>query len=386
MVALTGQGWRRAAVVVVGLAAAGLAARVLFDSSDELLTAADTLTSVGVWWVLVAVVVEMLSYAARGAACAVVLRRGGAAVGPVTLAAGTLAGDAAAYCLPFGFAASGVVMVGVLRRRQVGAVLASWMFAVCSVLYVASITVLTIVAVQIPGPGNPISGLQTISVVLLGALALVGAGYALLRRPWVRLWLTRVLPAVRLPLGHRRRSDEGTGRHWWDRVLAWRLRAGHSAYAPRLRAGLKAWAHQLRTVRLTPLAGFAAFLLMTVSWLADVAVLALAFVALHSAPPWSGLLLAYCAGQIAASMPVTPGGIGVVEGSITLALVAFGGAETITLAAVLLYRLIAYWACIPAGGLAWLALRGTSRASAQLPVVAPADPVASGIAEVEAKS
>ena len=375
MVALTGQEWRRAAVVVVGLAAAGLAARVLFDSSDELLTAADTLTSVRVWWVLVAVVVEILSYAARGAACAVVLRRGGAVVGPVTLAAGTLAGDAAAYCLPFGFAASGVVMVGVLRRRQVGAVLAGWMFAVCSVLYVASITVLTIVAVQIPGPDNPISGLQTISVVLLGALALVGAGYALLRRPWVRLWLTRVLPAVRLPLGHRRRSDEGTGRHWWDRVLA-----------PRLQAGLKAWAHQLRTVRLTPFAGFAAFLLMTVSWLADVAVLALAFVALHSAPPWSGLLLAYCAGQIAASMPVTPGGIGVVEGSITLALVAFGGAETITLAAVLLYRLIAYWACIPAGGLAWLALRGTSRASAQLPVVAPADPVASGIAEVEAKS
>jgi hypothetical protein len=42
-------------------------------------------------------------------------------------------------------------------------------------------------------------------------------------------------------------------------------------------------------------------------------------------------------------MPVTPGGIGVVEGSITLVL-------------------IAYWGCIPAGGLAWLVLRATSRA------------------------
>jgi len=54
------------------------------------------------------------------------------------------------------------------------------------------------------------------------------------------------------------------------------------------------------------------------------------------------------------------GGIGVVEGSLTLALVAFGGAATLTLAAVLLYRLIAYWSCIPAGGLAWLVLRAMS--------------------------
>jgi len=59
-------------------------------------------------------------------------------------------------------------------------------------------------------------------------------------------------------------------------------------------------------------------------------------------------------------VPITPGGIGVVEGSLTLALVAFGGAATVTLAAVLLYRLIAYWGCIPLGGLAWLGLRATA--------------------------
>jgi uncharacterized protein (TIRG00374 family) len=123
----------------------------------------------------------------------------------------------------------------------------------------------------------------------------------------------------------------------------------------------------------------AAFVLMTVSWVADVAVLAVAFLALNSSPPWTGLLLAYCAGQIAASLPVTPGGIGVVEGSITLALVAFGGAEIITLAAVLLYRLIAYWGCIPAGGLAWLVLRITSRAAARPRVAARDEPVAPAV-------
>jgi hypothetical protein len=70
--------------------------------------------------------------------------------------------------------------------------------------------------------------------------------------------------------------------------------------------------------------------------------LALAFLALHTTPPSTGLLLAYwpTGRQIAPSMPVTPDGIGVVESSITPALVAFGGAQTITLATVLLYQLI----------------------------------------------
>jgi putative heme transporter len=386
-------------VVVVGLAAAALAGRVLYDSSDELFTAADTLTSVRAGWVVVAVLLEVLSYAARGAASAVVLRRGGGGVGSITLGAATLAGDAAAYCLPFGFAASGVVMVGVLRRRQVGAALAGWMFAVSSVFYVAAITVLTIVAVQIPGSDDPVPGLQAISAGLLGGLALIGAGYALLRRPAVRRRLARALPGVRLPLARWRPlgPDGHSDRHRFGRiplVACSRISAGASS----LRARLRDWAHQLRTVRLTPAAGLATFALMMVSWVTDVAVLALAFLALSTTPPWTGLLLAYCAGQIAASLPVTPGGIGIVEGSITLALVAFGGAETITLAAVLLYRLISYWACIPAGGLAWLALRATSRAPVPLvagarpdPVASPdpvanPDPVATGATEVEPTS
>jgi uncharacterized protein (TIRG00374 family) len=347
--------WRRAAVVIVGLAAAALAVRVLYDSSDELLTAADTLTSVQPGWLLVAVLVELVSYAARGGATAVVLRRAGGGVGPMVLTAATLAGDAAAYCLPFGFAASGVVMMGVLRRRQVSSVVAGWMFAVSSVLYVGSITVLTIIAVPIAGNDDPVPGLQAISGGLLCALAVLGAAYAVLRRPAFRRRVARVLP---------------TGR----RAPARRLPPSR-AESSKSRTGLRDWARQLRTVRLTPAAGMAAFGLMLVSWVTDVAVLAIAFLALGTTPPWTGLLLAYCAGQIAASVPITPGGIGVVEGSITLALVAFGGAEIITLAAVLLYRLIAYWGCIPAGGLAWLALRVTSRTPAHQVAGAREDPV-----------
>ena len=67
------------------------------------------------------------------------------------------------------------------------------------------------------------------------------------------------------------------------------------------------------------------------------------FLAIHAPIPWKGLLLAYGAGQLAANLPVTPGGLGVVEGSITIALVAFGGSESTTPYAVLLYRIISFW-------------------------------------------
>ena len=96
---------------------------------------------------------------------------------------------------------------------------------------------------------------------------------------------------------------------------------------------------------------------MLLSWLADLAVLALAFVALGERPPWAGLVLAYCLGQAASALPFTPGGLAVVEGGLTATLVAFGGCPAGTLTAVLLYRLISHWAVVPAGGLAWLALR-----------------------------
>ena len=48
-------------------------------------------------------------------------------------------------------------------------------------------------------------------------------------------------------------------------------------------------------------------------------------------------------GQLAANLPVAPGGLGVVEGSLTIAIVAYGGAAPSTVVAVLLYRVLSFW-------------------------------------------
>ncbi len=92
------------------------------------------------------------------------------------------------------------------------------------------------------------------------------------------------------------------------------------------------------------------------NWILDCGCLAAAFLAVGASIPWKGLLLAYGAGQLAANLPITPGGLGVVEGSLTIALVAYGGLEASTVAAVLLYRVINFWASLPVGWLAWAGL------------------------------
>jgi uncharacterized protein (TIRG00374 family) len=91
----------------------------------------------------------------------------------------------------------------------------------------------------------------------------------------------------------------------------------------------------------------------SLNWLFDCACFAMMFLAVDAAIPWKGLLLAYGAGQLAANLPFTPGGLGVVEGSITIALVAFGGSQVSTVDAVLMYRVISFWLVLLVGWVLW---------------------------------
>jgi uncharacterized protein (TIRG00374 family) len=91
----------------------------------------------------------------------------------------------------------------------------------------------------------------------------------------------------------------------------------------------------------------------TSNWLLDCSCFAMMFLAVGASIPWKGLLLAYGAGQLAATLPITPGGLGVVEGSITIALVAFGSSKTTTVDAVLMYRLISFWLILLIGWSLW---------------------------------
>jgi uncharacterized protein (TIRG00374 family) len=126
--------------------------------------------------------------------------------------------------------------------------------------------------------------------------------------------------------------------------------------------------HRLTVVRLTPGQMAGALWLGLANWLLDCGCLAMSFLAVGGGVPWKGLLLAYGAGQLAANLPITPGGLGVVEGSLTIAIVAYGGAAPSTVVAVLLYRVLSFWLALPVGwgAWAWLAWGGRRRPRAAM--------------------
>ena len=101
------------------------------------------------------------------------------------------------------------------------------------------------------------------------------------------------------------------------------------------------------------------------NWLADGAVLAASFVVLGLRVPWPALLLAYVVSQVAASLPVL-GCVGLVEASLTVALVCSGVRPDNALAAALLYRLVGFWSTLPVGWLAWSWLRRRDQPKAVL--------------------
>ena len=107
---------------------------------------------------------------------------------------------------------------------------------------------------------------------------------------------------------------------------------------------IRAWAQRLGSLRLPPSGWVAVVGLALANWLADAAVLAVSIRATGATVPWHDLLLVYGSGIAAQSLNITPGGLGVTEGTLSLALVATGLGASQALAAVLLYRLARFLA------------------------------------------
>ncbi len=93
------------------------------------------------------------------------------------------------------------------------------------------------------------------------------------------------------------------------------------------------------------------------NWLLDAASLWLFIFAFgHTVSPID-LLVAYGLANILAVIPITPGGLGIIEGVLIPTLVGFHVPKTIAILGVLSYRLVNFWLPIPLGGAAYLSLR-----------------------------
>lgn len=93
------------------------------------------------------------------------------------------------------------------------------------------------------------------------------------------------------------------------------------------------------------------------NWLLDLACLIAAAHACHLTLGYDQLAGVYLAAQIVRQLPITPGGIGLIETSLLTGLVTAGAAQTNAAAAVLGYRLISFWLILPIGLATYLGLR-----------------------------
>ena len=93
-------------------------------------------------------------------------------------------------------------------------------------------------------------------------------------------------------------------------------------------------------------------------WGFDIAVLWACFQAFGSAPPGAVIVMGYFVGMLANTLPL-PGGIGGVDGGMIGAFTAFGVNVDVSVVAVLAYRAFAFWLPTVPGAVAYFQLRRT---------------------------
>jgi putative heme transporter len=94
----------------------------------------------------------------------------------------------------------------------------------------------------------------------------------------------------------------------------------------------------------------------TLNWLLDAASLWVFLLAFDASPRLDSLLVAFCIANISAVIPITPGGLGILDATLVAMLALFGYADAAGLA-VPLYRVAQYFLPIPIGFITYLTLR-----------------------------
>lgn len=119
---------------------------------------------------------------------------------------------------------------------------------------------------------------------------------------------------------------------------------------------LRTMARQLRELLLQRSKRAPALVFSALNWVLDVAVLWIMLCAFGTPPLLGGVIAIYAVGSLVTMLPITPGGLGIVEGFMVPALVTLGTLHSTALLAVLAWRLLEYWLPLPLAAAAWVTL------------------------------
>jgi uncharacterized protein (TIRG00374 family) len=323
--------WRRLRFLV-GLALGGVALWAVSGQGGELAGASSELSRLNPGWLLLAIVVEALSLVAFARMDQRLLRCGGVRAGTGRFTAISFAAGAIASSLPAGPLVASAFGFRQFRRLGASDALAAWALLASLVFSALGLALLATAGVIIAEREGSTFDLIGVTVAIL-AITIAGVVAVYERRALAKAfeWALRVSHRV-----------TGFPRNPSDNVLS-------------------TFAASMSHVDLNKSDLFSSLSWSIANWGLDCSCLVFSYLAVGAGVPWRGLLLAYGAGQLAANLPVTPGGLGVVEGSLVIALVAFGGGQVSTVAAVLLYRIVSFWGYLPVGWLVWAGLTWSNR-------------------------
>jgi putative heme transporter len=318
---------------------------LLVGKRAELTAAVRNLDHLNFAWEAGAVLAEALSIVGYGYLQQKVLHWGGADLSLASLTLVSMANNAIAYTVPGEPAVSSAYRYRFFRRRGASGAASGWAILTILIAQAIGMSLLLLVGVIIALFGH--SGVEARGTVIVGLFVVVIAGALLVRRDLLLRLLGVFVRLCRTVTGHPRGD---------------------------VMVRIESTLQRMREIPLSRAAGVGVVLMATALWLMDFAILVCCFGAVHAPIPWSGVLLAFGVAQVVASLPLIPGGIGIVEGSLAVILVAYGTKKVPALAVVLIYRLLTFWlviivgwACI--GVIEWRARRGASTGSSEPAII-----------------
>jgi uncharacterized protein (TIRG00374 family) len=277
------------------------------------------------WWIAV------VSTSAAGMSCMCALQRLALNRAPwFPVVSSQLAGTAFSKVVPGGSAAAAALQARMLAQAGLSVSTIGTGLTAGALLLLAALAGLPLLAVPaiLLGHRIPDGLLETAGIGLGVFLALFAIGAVLLVNDRVLRTVARILQAAERRLRRGEPRNAGLPERLFDERDLLRKSLGGS------------WPQAVATA-----AG---------RWIFDFLCLYAALLAVGARPPLYVALLAYCAAQLLGQIPLTPGGLGVVEAGLTGTLALAGVAAAPAALATLAYRLASYWLPLPVGAAAWI--------------------------------
>lgn len=328
---------------LIGVALGVAALDAINGKRGELSGASAQLANLRLPWLFAAIGAEVLSYASWGQLQRRLLLAGGVTITRPYSFGISLGAGAIANSLPGGTGFASLYSFRYYRRSGAEIRVAAWTLAATIICTSLALCILASVGVFLAFGQS--SNLSLVGVILTVLVLAIIADAVMLQRRWLYSGIAFAMVSSRRLTRHPRAR--------WDLKV-------------------RALEARLSSIQMGWLSFFDTLVSSLGVWAFDCAALAASFAAVGVHVPWRGLLLTYGASQLAVNLPITPGGLGVVEGTMTIALVAFGGAEHDMVPAVLCYRIVSFWGFLPVGWLGWavMALVGRRQAHAAAEVEA----------------